>query len=82
MSSTLLVIGASGLYTPGLVRLDGVHCPYTVPFTGDLLSRPSLSNSLQGRYTYTLLNSLLLNKELNNLLLSTSYLKVLQMLNR
>jgi len=24
-SSTLLVVGASGLYTPGPVRLDGVH---------------------------------------------------------
>jgi len=26
-SSTLLVVGASGLCTPGLVRLDGVHRP-------------------------------------------------------
>jgi len=25
MSSTLLVVGASGLCTPSLVRLDGVH---------------------------------------------------------
>jgi len=26
-SSTLLVVGASGLYTPSLVYLDGVHRP-------------------------------------------------------
>jgi len=27
VSSTLLVVGASGLYTPGPVYLDSMHCP-------------------------------------------------------
>ena len=30
LSISLLVVGASGLYTPGLVRLDGVHRPPTL----------------------------------------------------
>ena len=30
MSSTLLVVGALGLYTPGLVRLGGVYRLFTL----------------------------------------------------
>jgi len=30
LSTFLLVVGASGLYTPGPVHLDSVHCPPTL----------------------------------------------------
>jgi len=50
-SAFLLVVGASGLCTPGPVRLDGVHRPpRTVPSAGDSSGRPGPSDGLQGRH--------------------------------
>jgi len=50
-SAFLLVVGASGLCTPGPVRLDGVH-RLSAPFlqAGDLSGRPGPSDGLQGRH--------------------------------
>jgi len=54
-STSLLVVGASGLCTLGPVRLDSVRRPFrTVSSAGDSSGRPGLSDGLQGRYRFKL----------------------------
>jgi len=50
LSAFLLVVGALGLYTPGLMRLNGVHRPSTLFFLWDLSGRFNPGDSLQGYY--------------------------------
>ena len=51
LSTSLLVVGASGLCTPGPVRLGQCTPSFcTVPSVGDSSGRPGPSDGLQGRH--------------------------------